>query len=185
MKYYQSYTDNDLLQLLIKDDKQAFTALYHRYWKLLYAMAFKRLKDNQLAEDVIHDVLLSVWKNRLQLQIDTLQNYLVSATKYAVMGVIRKKLRQQQHENLPNVVSYESRTENALYYKQLFDFAMREMEMLPEKCKLVFKYSRQAGLSNREIAETLQISQKTVENQINKALHHLRFSMKRILLFFM
>lgn len=181
MKSYQSYTNNDLLQLLAKDDKLAFTELYERYWKLLYAMAYKRLRSAESAEDVIQDVLLSLWKNRSRLQIETLNGYLASATKYAVMGVIKKNNRQQQYQEDQQMVAAFADTENNLYFKQLFDLAIQDVNGLPEKCRLVFKYSRQEGLSNAEIATVLNISKKTVENQMNKALHHLRFSVRRIL----
>lgn len=178
------YTDNELLRLVQLDDNKAFTALYKRYWKLLYAPAYKRLKDGQLAEDVVHDVLLSIWKNRLNLQVENLERYLVSATKYTIMASIRKNRRELTIEPTPDACGTENHTESAYYYRQLYDLAIQEMDMLPEKCKLVFKYSRQQGLSNREIADILHISPKTVENQITRALHQLRLSLRGMLHFF-
>ena len=75
--------------------------------------------------------------------------------------------------------------ENALHNKCLLEFVSREVDVLPERCKMIFKYSREKGMTNKEIAMEMNITSKTVENQINKALHHLRFSMKKKFFFFL
>ena len=160
------------------NDEKAFTEIYNRYWKVVFAIGIGRLKDVHLAEDILHDVFGSLWANRSKTEIISLQNYLASATKYLVFASIRKKTQEQRYyasQLKPNVD-----VENDYMYKQLYEFAAREIESLPERCRLVFKY-RERGMSNSEIAMQMKISIKTVENQINKAFHHLRFVMRKIL----
>ena len=181
MKKYQKYHDKELLCFLAAGDDQAFTEIYHRYWKLLFGIAFTHLKKTQLAEDIVHDVLASLWKNRHCLEILSLKNYLASATKYMVLHAIRKNMRIENHAVIMNEPVSGFDIENAFHHKQLIEFVNKEIEFLPERCRVIFRYSRDKGMTTREIANELKIATKTVENQMNKALHHLRFSMRKML----
>jgi RNA polymerase sigma-70 factor (family 1) len=184
LKPYHLYDDSELLRLLAEGDEKAFSEIYNRYWKKIYAIGYSRLKNVQLAEDILHDVFASLWKNREKAEINSLQNYLATASKYLVFAAIRKSIREQQYQAAQPEFSEELSSENELLYKQLAAFAAKEIESLPERCRLIFKYSREKGMSTREIALEMKISQKTVENQMNKALHRLRFSMRKILQLF-
>jgi RNA polymerase sigma-70 factor (family 1) len=179
LKNYEIYSDNDLLHLLTADDEKAFTEIYNRYWKVVFAIAYSRLKDASLAEDMLHDVFASLWANRNKSAIDSLPNYLASATKYLVFACIRKKTHEQRY--YASQLKPDLNIEDDYTYKQLYEFASKEIESLPERCRLVFRY-REKGMTNSEIAAQMKISIKTVENQINKALHHLRFAMKKMLM---
>ncbi|PVD52856.1 RNA polymerase subunit sigma-70 [Terrimonas sp.] len=180
MQNYQLYTDDALLTLLKIDDGQAFNEVYNRYWKMLFSLASSRLRNTHTAEDIIHDVFASLWKNRKNADIRSLQHYLASSTRYLVFKVIRKNAHAHQYAPSDPDIIFEP--ENSLHNKYLLEFIAREVDTLPEKCRMVFKYSREKGLTNKEIALEMNITSKTVENQINKALHHLRFSMKKILM---
>lgn len=185
MKKYQKYQDNELLPLIATGDEHAFAEVYYRYWKLLFAIAFTRLKHTQLAEDVVHDVFASLWKNRNNSEIVSLENYLASATKYMVFAVVKKHAHEFKYRETQTRSTTGFNTEDALHHKLLIDFVKREVAFLPEKCRLIFTYSRDRGMTTKEIAEELKITTKTVENQINKALHHLRFSMRKMLQVFL
>jgi RNA polymerase sigma-70 factor (family 1) len=179
LKKYEIYSDNELLHLLYADDERAFTEIYNRYWRTVFAIGYSRLKDAQIAEDILHDVFASLWANRNKTEIISLQNYLASATKYLVFATFRKKAHEERYYTNP-VLQPEPSVENDIIYKQLYEFASKEIESLPERCRLVFRY-REKGMTNSEIALQMKISIKTVENQVNKAFHHLRFAMKKIL----
>jgi RNA polymerase sigma-70 factor (ECF subfamily) len=176
---YETHPDNELLHLLSADDEKAFTEIYNRYWKVVFAIAYSRLKDNCLAEDILHDVFASLWANRNKSAIISLQNYLATATKYLVFATIRKKAHEERYYS-SSPLQPELNVEDDIIYKQLYEFASKEIESLPERCRLIFRY-REKGMTNSEIALQMKISIKTVENQINKAFHHLRFAMKKIL----
>lgn len=179
---YQSYSESELLHLITNDDAFSFTELYNRFWKTLFAIAYNRLKDTQAAEDIVHDVFASLWNNRKKIEVISLENYLAAATKYMVLAHIKKieyNRRYQQSQQQAPV--FEITIENSLHNKRLLEFVKKEVEKLPEKCRLIFKYSRENGMKVKDIAQQLQISPKTVENQLNKALRQLRVAMKMFL----
>lgn len=181
MNKYEKYDDNELLRFMSESDDQAFSEIYRRYWKVLFSIAFNRLKITQLAEDVVHDVFASLWKNRQDGQIASLSSYLASATRYLVFATIRKNARARDYAETEAHITTGTDVQDALHNKLLLEFVHREVECLPPKCRLIFKQSRDKGMTTREIATELQVATKTVENQINKALHHLRFSMRKML----
>ncbi len=186
LPHYRHYQNDELLQLLAKDDEHAFSEIYERYWKTLYGVAYSRLRDTYLTEDVVHEVLTSLWRNRTET-IHSLESYLASATKYQVFSVFRKNERFNRYRrSASSPLSSTADPEIYLHHKQLLELIADEVEALPERCRLIFKNSRERGMTAREIAMEMKISPKTVENQLHKALHHLRFSMRKIMqLFFL
>lgn len=185
MTEYSLYDCNQLIKLLSQGDEMAFTEIYRRFWKKLYAIAYNRLKEAETAEDVVHDVFVSLWANRQKNEIQLLENYLGSAVKYMVLARLRKIERERVYRQSGNTaVVIESSVEHTLHYKRILEVIKTEVELLPEKCQLVFKYSRYEGLNTRQIAETLHISPKTVENQLSKALKQLKLVTRSFLHFF-
>lgn len=182
MKEYQLYNNQILLTLLAKSDELAFTEIYNRYWKKLYTIAFNRLKETQAAEDIVHDIFASLWANRNKTAIENLENYLGSACKYMVLGVIKKKIQERNFYNISHPTPvFELAIENSLHYKRILEIIKNEVELLPEKCRLVFNCSRNEGKAVRQIAQELHLSPKTVENQLNKALKHIKLVTKPLI----
>ncbi|MEO6329252.1 MAG: RNA polymerase sigma-70 factor [Ginsengibacter sp.] len=179
MKEYQSYTNKILLELLSKSDQLAFTELYNRFWQKLFVIAYNRLNELQAAEDIVHDVFVMLWTNREKTEIESLENYLASVVKYMVLAKIKGKERERIYNNSSyQTPVFELSSEMSLHYKCILDIVKNEIEKLPEKCRLIFKYSRNEGMPVRQIARELSISPKTVENQLNKALKQLRLATK-------
>ena len=148
-------------------------------------MAYNRLGETSAAEDVVHDVLLSLWQGRGHIKIEQLENYLATAVKYAVLAQIRKKTRERHYlNNNAQTFSHENTTEASVHFKQILEQVKLEVERLPHRCKLVFKCSREQGMQVKEIAETLNISPNTVENQITKAIRQLRLVTKGLIQLF-
>ena len=176
MKENQQYDDNKmLLDLLSKSDESAFTELYNRVWQKLFAIAYNRLMEIQTAEDIVHDVFASLWANREKIEIESLDNYLATSAKYMVLAKIKKKERERIYNNTSHHVPViEIPIETSLHYKCILEIVKNEVEKLPEKCKLIFKCSRNKGMPVKQIAKELNISPKTVENQLNKALKQLK-----------
>jgi RNA polymerase sigma-70 factor (ECF subfamily) len=111
-----------------------------------------------------------------------LENYLATATKYMVFAKIRRKERERLYNQTSQPSSIvELNIEATLHYKYILEVLTNEVEKLPEKCKLIFKYSRNNKLPVKEIAEKLNLSPKTVENQLNKALKQLKLIAKTFL----
>lgn len=175
MRAYESYTEKQLLDLLSKSDELAFTEVYHRYWQKLVATAYSRLKEIPEAEDTVHDVFASLWANRQKTEIKSLENYLATAAKYIVLDKIKKRERNRVYQNSQaETPVFEMAIDTSLHYKRILELLKTEVEKLPERCRLIFWYSRNKGLTTSQIAEELHISPKTVENQLNKALKQLR-----------
>ncbi len=174
------------MRLLSENDKAAFAEIYHRYWEVLLGMAYNRLKNRQSVEDVVHDVFAGIWINRNRQEIGSLRNYLATAVKYRILKEVKKAALARQYSRTLSAMQSFSDLDAALDHKVILTLLHKEVEVLPEKCKLVFRYSREQGLTIREIAQKMHISPKTVENQLNKALRRLRLTLKNLpfLLFF-
>jgi len=182
MKEYQLYDNKSLLCLLSKSDEIAFTEIYNRFWQKLFAIAYNRLKEIQSAEDIVHDVFASLWANSKKIEIESLDNYLATATKYMVLAKIKKKERERIYKYASHQDPvFELPIEASLHYKRILEIVKNEVEKLPEKCRLIFKYSRNEGMPVKQIAKELSISPKTVENQLNKALKQLKLATKTFL----
>ena len=182
MRNYESYTTDRLLEFLNKSDELAFTEIYERFWNRLFAISYNRLGEYDVAEDIVHDVFTSLWANRTKAEIASLENYLATATKYMVLLKIKKKQRERIYKNtLKEVPIIDLPIEASLHYKKILEIVKVEIKKLPERCRLIFKYSRNDGMSVKDIAQQLDISPKTVENQVNKALTHLRLATRSFL----
>ena len=178
MDIYSSHTDHHLLSLLRNDDEAAFAALYGRYWKRMFAMAFLRLERRDLAEDIVQDVFTSLWQRRQELVIASVESWLATAVKYQLVTLINRRLsREILTDVLPNDAFTDARIDVRFLEQQL----AAEINRLPEKCRLVFTYSREFGYSNRDIAEKLQISEKTVEKHITTARKKLSIGLRSLL----
>ncbi|HRN58577.1 MAG TPA: RNA polymerase sigma-70 factor [Agriterribacter sp.] len=174
-------SDEILVARLQKGDQLAFEAIYTRYWQTLYAIAYNRLKAQAEAEDIVHDVFTLIWQRRYEVKPGSLSAYLAAAVKYAVLSHIRKRDSARKyilHESA--TIRMEVTSDHQLHHKRILQMVQSEIERLPERCRLIFKYSREKGMSTKEIARTLNLSDKTVENQISKALHHLKSSFRNV-----
>jgi RNA polymerase sigma-70 factor (family 1) len=180
MEQYRLYDDKLLLELLAKSDEQAFTEIYRRFWQKLFVIAYNRLRQIEAAEDIVHDVFASLWANREKSEVDLLENYLATAAKYMVLAKIKKKERERVYNASNQAPMPEMQIEISLHYKRILELVKNEVEKLPEKCRLIFKCSRDEGMPVKQIAQELHLSPKTVENQLHKALKQLKLATKTL-----
>lgn len=185
MNEYQTYNSQILLDLLAKSDEYAFTELYDRYWQKLFTIAYNRIREVQVAEDIVHDVFASLWEGRERNEIKSLENYLATAVKYMVLSKIKAKSKARVfRKSLQEAQVFEMPVENSLHYKHILEIVNTEVESLPEKCRLIFKYSRNEGMPVKQIARKLNLSPKTVENQLGKAIKQLKLATRTFLQIF-
>ena len=190
MKNNYSSLDNLTLQKLIRaGDQEAFKIIYERYWDKIFVMCNNRLPQTDIAEDLLQDIFVSLWKNPKLDEIQNLEAYLFQATKFSIIKYLNRSSRVEYIDH----TSYglldrieELNLDDALNSKELQQLIFQEIERLPEKTKIIFNYSRIDNLNSKEIAEKLNISPRTVENQISKSLKHLRIFINNLksLLFF-
>lgn len=164
----------------------AFKEIYSMFWKKLFSIAYGKLNEKQEAEDVVHDVFVSLWINRDKIKIRSLEQYLATAVKYLVLTKLKKREHQRKYcQSVKHLTSDEWVIENTVYNKQILETVNNGIEALPEKCRLIFKYSRNEGMAVKQIAKQLNLSPKTVENQLGKALKHLKLVTKTFLYLFL
>jgi RNA polymerase sigma-70 factor, ECF subfamily len=168
--------DRDLLERLKSGDQAAFDTVFRAHYAQLVAFAQGMLRDRAPAEDVAQEVMLELWRRRMEISIsESLRAYLLRATR-------NRSLNQLRHANVakraePQLMSEESVNATGaseLVASELRDALALAVSELPPACREVFVLSRSQGLRYQEIATTLGISIKTVESQMGKALRHLR-----------
>lgn len=169
-------------QEILHIDEASFVLIYDRFWKRLYYLCYQKLNDKDLAQDMVHDLFESIWERRDALVIsDSIEKYLVRSIKYKISGYFREKV--QQERNLEASMRYTKEAEVVTEKQVAFSFLSRDLNMLvdelPERCRLIYKLSRERGLNNRQIASSLLVSEKTVENQITKALSYIRHKLRQ------
>lgn len=172
------YHERELLARLAVGEEVALTQIYQHHWEPLFVSAFNVLKDRAACEDILQEIFLQLWMKRETLTItSSLGAYLHTATKYQVFKYIRRA-NQREHlfEKLDQRIA-EPSADKALQLKELNNQIHVIVESMPEQCRIIYKLSREEHLSHREIAERLNISPKTVENQLTIALRKLRLSL--------
>ena len=169
--------DNELTDLLKDGDEAAFTEIYNRYWDKLYYVAHRLLKDTDNAEEIVQEVFLMLWKKRDALAIQSLAQYLAAMTRYAVYRLLAKEKQHKEKENAVSMLKADDISEMHIDNKILLEFILDLSNKLPEKCRLVFQYNKLQDISLADVAEQLNISQKTAEGHLTKALRTIRTSL--------
>lgn len=169
-------SDNELATLLSRGDEIAFKVLYQKYWDKLIAIAGKRLGNVVDAEELVQDIFLNLWRRKHHLELkQTFDQYFAVAVKFEIINRLAKRAREQQRDErmsqeLVGYTHMPMQLDLELLQKQV----EATVNALPPKCQLVFRMSREGGMSNRKIAEQLDISEKAVEKHITQALKKLR-----------
>ncbi len=171
--------DSILIGRIREGNRLAFNALYLRYWENLYRFAFGILKDEDQAKDILQDIFFSIWRNRESLEIRSVAAYLYRAVRYEVTRALRHGRLSCAHEEYLATLPGPNSSEAELHVADLEGQLKESLNQLPQKCREVFYLSRYKDLSNKEIAQKLNLSQRTVEWHISSALQHLRQSIKR------
>lgn len=140
----------------------------------MYTAAFYVLQDKEVCMDVVQDVFLWLWEHRQTVQIESPKAYLKAAVKFKIANYIRNgKVKDKVIDNLCRQQQAPVTTDT-LELKELSRMVQQVVLELPEKCREIYLLSRQEQLSNKEIAEKLGLSVKTVENQMSIALRRIR-----------
>jgi RNA polymerase sigma-70 factor (family 1) len=174
------YAEESLLIDLNKGSIDAFEHIYQLYWSSLYNYAYNIIRNKVVCEEIIQETFFSLWTKREQLSIThSLQSYLYTAVKFQTLNYIRsEKVRKNYADSFTafGKVDYDNSNEEHTDLSDLKTRIEREVAKLPEKCQQIFRLSRNEHQSVKKIADLLNISHKTVENQLTKALKHLRSS---------
>ncbi|OOQ58776.1 RNA polymerase sigma factor [Mucilaginibacter pedocola] len=179
-------TDEELWQQVQADDHRAFGLLYDRYWLRLYKAAAHYIKDQGLCEEVVQEVFVCIWKKRESLDIRNFGHYLNSCTRYEVYRRAKaaKLLLLESIDNDGHEYAEYGSVNNLGYEKLAVSDNQSILEAclksLPKRCTEIFYLSKFRDLSNTEIAEQLNISKHTVENQLSVAVKHVKTNFHKI-----
>lgn len=172
--------DQRLIVALKANDHKAFDSLFRKYAEKLYNFSLAVAKDKFVAEEVVQIVFFKVWDKRSQLsEHHSFKSFLFTIAYHEIITWIRKAQSEQRKTLFfhagNNYITHE--TEIKIDFQNFETLANKLIDRLPEKRKEIFRLSRYQGLSNKEIAEKMHLSVKTVENQITAALKYLRNSL--------
>ncbi|WP_276373316.1 RNA polymerase sigma-70 factor [Chryseolinea sp. H1M3-3] len=172
---------HQLLTTLQAGDITAFEMIFKTYYQTLCNYAYSFVQDRDEAEEIVQSTFLSVWEKKENLAIHTgVKPYLYAMVRNASLNVLKHEKIKQQHVTAQLSVaerSTESVTRTVMA-SELEERIYQAMNKLPEQCRMVFKLSRFEELKYAEIADQLNISIKTVENQMGKALKIMREQLK-------
>jgi RNA polymerase sigma-70 factor (ECF subfamily) len=176
------FTEQQVTPALLKTgDITAFEMLFRTYYQPLCNYAYTFVQNRDEAEEIVQSTFLSVWEKRENLEIRTaVKPYLYAMVRNACLNVLKHEKIKQQHAAVELAVaekSVESVTRTVMA-SELETKIYEAMEKLPQQCRLIFKLSRFEELKYSEIAEQLDLSVKTVENQMGKALKIMREQLK-------
>lgn len=172
MLKYSNYSDQELIDLLNQGLESAFNEIYARYWSGVFLVARNRLKNESEAEEIVQDVFCNLWKKRTTLRIEkNLNAYFSVAVKYEIINRTVKK----RHEgvfikrSVQDTPQSDFSTQETIYFNELQKSLMDSICLLPERCQLTFRLRLENGYSQKQIADRLNISEKTVEAHLTKA----------------
>ncbi|MCC6412970.1 MAG: RNA polymerase sigma-70 factor [Saprospiraceae bacterium] len=167
--------ENQLLERLKAGEESALDQLFNTWYPYLFRIAYTMLQETDAAKDCVQEVFFRFWQKRETLEIkSTLKGYLQRSIVNECLALRRRQkgfTQPEEHTTLPDTAAsalqhLESESMESLIHEAI--------NRLPEQCALIFRMSRLEEMSYREIAEHLDLSPKTVENQIGKALKTLR-----------
>ena len=170
--------DKEFISSLKKGDSKGYQFLVTSYHQKLCVYANSLTNDSDLAEDIVQNVFMSIWKNRNKLKDQfAVKSYLYKSVYNEFIDQYRKKkavltLEKKHIDALTYIVEEED--EKSL--EKLISIVKKEIDKLPPKCKQTFLLSKEEGLTNLEISQYLNISIKSVEAHITKAFSVLRKS---------
>jgi RNA polymerase sigma-70 factor (ECF subfamily) len=178
MAAHSTYTDQELVALLKQGDDLAFREVFERYSSLLYQHTFNKIRNSEEARDVVQEVFAKLWAKHDELDFRTLnlKGYLYTTARNAVFDLLRHKVHVDAYAASYTrfVADHVAETDYLIREKQFAAIIEAEIAALPPKMREVFELRRVENLSNKEIAEKLNLSEHTVKDQMKKALKILR-----------
>lgn len=186
MQGYSKQTGDDFKG--INSSENAFKKIFESYFDSLLYFANEYVKNIEISRNIVQDSFMTLWEVRNDLNPDSnIRAFLYKVTRNGCLNFLEKEKVRQKYihhieadykELLLNYLALNDLETDSVEFDQLNKIINETIESLPEKCKLVFKKSRFSGLKNREIADEMGISLKTVEGHISVAIKTLKTALK-------
>lgn len=169
-----------LFQRVVNDDYSAFEKIFHSSYRYLCYYSSQLVVCQQTAEEIVDDVFCNLWRNRKKIQVScSFRAYLITSIRNRSLDSLRKTrgIRVYVLDHANSVECKQAIASESLIYEELSKHVEKAIERLPEQCRLIFRLSREHDLSYKDIARQLDISVKTVDTQIGRALRSIRRSL--------
>jgi len=173
----KNHSDLYLFEKVKSGDQKSFDLLFQKYYNSLCNYAYLYLKENAQTQELVADVYLKIWNNRQSIEIRTnLKSYFLRSTHNAVISYLRKSrmktISLTQNDEIDE--RFEASPETLLINKKTCNLFGKMIGELPKQAGLVFRLHKVDGLTYKQIAEVLELSLKTVENHMGRALKMMR-----------
>ena len=181
MQAIQGILEKDLIARLKSGDQTAFELLFDFYYPGLVMYASQFTANIEDAEEIVQDFFVRFWEKHQKLvPCDSLKNYFFSSVKNSSLDFLKhQKIEKKYVNEMIELSRHHLAYDTDLFFQsELQEKLKRGVDLLPGKCREIFVMSRIQGLKNEEIAAALNISKRTVETQISKALKVLRVELK-------
>ena len=165
-------SDSDLLLRISNDDEKAFGQIFHRHYKRMVMVARRYMTDLDLSENIVQQIFVKLWEQRKNLQINSFEAYLLVSVRNSCNNELKHQKTIRKYEN--QAIDEPWETDDVYPDNETLEKIYKVIEEMPPQRKKIFKMNRLEGMKYKEIAEALQLSPKTVEVQISKALKYLK-----------
>jgi RNA polymerase sigma-70 factor, ECF subfamily len=175
-------SDNELVRRLAKGDQLAFKDLYLKFHGRIYNFCFKLLANSEEAKDIVQHVFITLWDQRESLDAEkSIEKYIYTIARYSAYQNLRKRVYQQAAfvYFLNNEEQLKEVTFDEVIYDELNSFFEKVIESLPARRKEIFKLNRNEGLTYKDIASRLNISENTVDTQMRHSLQYIKKEYER------
>ena len=182
---YSNFSDEQLFNLIENGDKIAFTEAYNKYHRLLYSVSYRYLMDREKAEEAVQYVFVRLWEYRSDLNIGiSLKNYLFTMTKNYVLNIIRNEnsMTEKQYELAQRASEFADDFVEKFENRERMDIFYKALDKLPEQKREICLLKVREELSNKEIAERMNLSVNTIKTHYSEALKLLRIHLKKMLM---
>lgn len=187
MKDYTKYKDTELVKLLTERDDMAFREIYTRYNQLLYIFAYRKLNNEQEAQDVVHDVFAWLFEKGRNIELrHSLSSYLYKSALNRIYDRFRKNDLFQRYivENKHYIDLESKETDYLIREKDITLLIEKEISNMPPRMREVYRLKYYNHLDNNQIAEKLNISSETVKTHLKLATRHLKKNVSLIAFLF-
>ncbi|MCQ6958283.1 RNA polymerase sigma factor [Mucilaginibacter aquariorum] len=187
MDNLRTASDHELLQLLKQSDHSAYKVIYKRYFHLLFVHAYKKVRDEDQAKDVVQDVFANLWfKREFSLPSTNLAGYLITSVRNKIFDLFsHQKVATKYLDSLSNYLETHQGipTDHRIREQELAVYIEQQIQKLPPNMKKIFEMSRKKELSHKEIAKKLSTTENNVSKQLNSALRTLKTKLSLFFLF--
>lgn len=181
MKSSNPSFDSHQLEMIKGSCHTTFTNLYDFYWEELYENAFKRLRQEDVCKDIVQEIFLDIWNRRETLEITNFSAYLHTAVRFQVLNYLSKtKLSAHFVQPFENIKDNNFVSDANIHKKEQDSLIEVWAKTLPEKRRKIFLLNQNDQLTAKEISLRLNLSQKTVHNQLGNARQSLRTKMAHL-----